>query len=239
MEHIVQRDGDQLFTTSEIIADRAEVEHRSVLQIIGKYEDDLAAFGPTAFEMRSQTRGGHPIRIAKLNEQQSTLVLTYLRNTDVVRKFKMDLVKAFYEMAQQLQQPLSEDQIVAQALQITSARIKELEPKAEAWDTLAGAKGDYSVEQAAKMLSRDDRILIGRNRLFTMMGDLGWTYRHGKRQSWHAYQPQVDNGRIVLRMSAAFQNQKTGEMELPAPTIRLTAKGVEALRVHLLKQVSA
>lgn len=144
----------------------------------------------------------------------------------------------FIEAEKRLNQPLDEIE-VAERYVAELKRNRELTPKAEAWDTLAGARGDYSVEEAAKMLSRDDQISIGRNRLFTVMGGLGWIYRWGKRQSWHAYQDQVDNGRLVLRMSSAFQNQKTGEMEVPAPTIRITAKGVEALRTQLLGQVAA
>ena len=123
--------------------------------------------------------------------------------------------------------------------QQTRQELETVKPLAEAWDTLAGAKGDYSVAEAAQVLSRDERITIGRNRLFEFMGELGWLYRHGKRRSWHAYQPQVENGRIVLKMSPAFQNAKTGELERPAPTIRLTAKGVEALRTKLLEAVAA
>lgn len=144
----------------------------------------------------------------------------------------------FIEAEKRLNQPLDELE-VAERYVAELRRNRELTPKAEAWDTLAGAKGDYSVEEAAKMLSRDEQISIGRNRLFNFMGELGWIYRWGKRQSWHAYQPQVDNGRLVLRIASAFQNQKTGEMELPSPTIRITAKGVEALRTQLLKQVAA
>lgn len=144
----------------------------------------------------------------------------------------------FIEAEKRLNQPLDELE-VAERYVAELRRNRELTPKAEAWDTLAGAKGDYSVEEAAKMLSRDEQISIGRNRLFNFMGELGWIYRWGKRQSWHAYQDQVDNGRLVLRIASAFQNQKTGEMELPAPTIRITAKGVEALRTQLLKQVAA
>lgn len=33
-----------------------------------------------------------------LNEQQATLLITYLRNTKPVRAFKKELVKAFFEM---------------------------------------------------------------------------------------------------------------------------------------------
>ncbi len=121
-----------------------------------------------------------------------------------------------------------------EAREIAEARAKELETPAAAWGIMVGAGSDYSVEQAAKMLSRDPDIELGRNRLFTLMQEIGWTYRQGSRNSWHAYQSQVDNGRLVLRMSAAFLNAKTGEMENPAPTIRITAKGVDALRARLL-----
>lgn len=123
-----------------------------------------------------------------------------------------------------------------EAKELAEARANELEVPAAAWGVMVAAHGDYAVDEAAKILSRDADIEIGRNRLFDFMATLGWTYRHGSRNSWHAYQSQVDNGRIVLRMSAAFLNAKTGEMENPAPTIRVTAKGIDALRTALLKR---
>lgn len=126
-----------------------------------------------------------------------------------------------------------------EAKELAEARAKELETPATAWGIMVAAGGDYSVEEAAKALSRDPDIELGRNRLFTVMQEMGWTYRQGARNSWHAYQSQVDNGRLVLRMSAAFLNAKTGEMENPAPTIRITAKGIDALRARLLDERKA
>lgn len=120
-----------------------------------------------------------------------------------------------------------------EAKELAEARAKELEAPAKAWDVMVSAHGDYAVDEAAKILSRDPDIEIGRNRLFTFMKEIGWLYRQGARQNWHAYQSQVDNGRIVLRMTAAFLNAKTQEMENPAPTIRITAKGLDALRSAL------
>lgn len=67
-----------------------------------------------------------------LNEQQATLIMTYQRNNAKVRQFKKALIMSFFQMAKQLQAPakqLSPDEIVAQALQITSARVRELETK--------------------------------------------------------------------------------------------------------------
>ena len=42
------------------------------------------------------------MKIYRLNEQQATLLITYLKNTEPVRKFKMNLVKAFFEMRDEL-----------------------------------------------------------------------------------------------------------------------------------------
>lgn len=89
-----------LVVTSETIAHGSGVEHRAVLQLINTYKDDLEQFGTSAFEMRKS--GGRPVRTAILNEPQSTLLMTFMRNTEQVIQFKVALVKAFYQMAQQL-----------------------------------------------------------------------------------------------------------------------------------------
>lgn len=136
---------------------------------------------------------------------------------------------------------LTEDQIVAQALQITSrrveqleARVIELEPSAKAWTHMASSAGDYLVGDAAKILSRDPAITIGRDRLFAFMAAEGWIYRgKGRRNGWRAYQTQVECGRLVEKMAPPFLNQKTGDMELPEPTIRITAKGLAELHRRL------
>lgn len=246
---IERTDNGSLIVSSLIIAEGAGVQHKNVLELITKNLADLEQFGTLAFETRKS--GGMPTRIALLNEQQSTLVMTYQRNTDQVKAFKLALVKAFFEMAKHLQAPatpampqsyseaLRELAANVEAKELAEARAKELEVPAKAWGVMVAAHGDYAVDEAAKILSRDSEIEIGRNRLFQFMADLGWTYRQGSRNSWHAYQSQVDNGRIVLRMSAAFLNAKTGEMENPAPTIRITAKGIDALRSALLKELAA
>ena len=131
------------------------------------------------------------------------------------------------------QQPKTLAERSMELIQDLHAEVAALAPKASAWDTMAGAHGDYAVDEAAKILSRDPNITVGRARLFAHMAERGWIYRHGARNRWHAYQSQVDNGRLVQRMSAAFLNHRTGEMEVPDPTIRVTVKGIEALRASL------
>ena len=131
------------------------------------------------------------------------------------------------------QQPKTLAERSMELIQDLHAEVAALAPKASAWDTMVSAAGDYAVDEAAKILSRDPNITVGRARLFAHMAERGWIYRHGARNRWHAYQSQVDSGRLVQRMSAAFLNQRTGEMEVPDPTIRVTVKGLEALRASL------
>ncbi|WP_068635026.1 Rha family transcriptional regulator [Thauera butanivorans] len=98
-EVVIERAGE-LVTTSLAIAEGTEVEHKNVLGLVRKYADDLDEFGRVAFETRPfETAGGMQRQeIAFLNEPQSTLLLTYMRNSDIVRGFKKALVRAFFEL---------------------------------------------------------------------------------------------------------------------------------------------
>lgn len=88
-------------TTSLAIAEGVGNPHKAVIQLVRQYQADLEDFGRVAFEMAPfVTAGGAQSReVAVLNEQQATLLMTYMRNNDVVRRFKKRLVHAFYEMA--------------------------------------------------------------------------------------------------------------------------------------------
>lgn len=93
---------DSAYTTSKVIADHAGVEHRAVSQLIRKYGTDLEDFGVTTFEMLKLNKTGRPTKVYKLNEQQASLIITYLGNTKEVRELKKRLVKEFYEMKEEL-----------------------------------------------------------------------------------------------------------------------------------------
>lgn len=85
------------FTTSEIIADMTKNSYRSVQRLIENYQSDFEDFGKVRFEITSNGK-----KVYQLNEQQSTLLLTYMRNNDVVRKFKRRLVREFYHAIEEL-----------------------------------------------------------------------------------------------------------------------------------------
>lgn len=95
-------------TTSLLVAKGVQVEHRAVLQLIRKYVPDFETFGSLIFETvkgKALPQGGFAksTEIAILNEPQTTLLLTFFKNTEIVRKFKVALVQKFYELRNQLQ----------------------------------------------------------------------------------------------------------------------------------------
>lgn len=119
----------------------------------------------------------------------------------------------------------------AEAHELAKVRITELEPPARAWLHLVDATGDYAVGDVAKMLSRDPAISIGPNTLFRWMGKHGWLYRRG--DDWHPYQERVDAGLLTSKANRPYWNSRLGVEVVPAPTVRVTAKGLHKLYVAL------
>lgn len=112
-------------------------------------------------------------------------------------------------------------------------RAKELEVPASAWSHMADSSGDYSVADAAKVLSRDPAISIGRDRLFAHMAGDGWIFRDRGTNAWKAMQSQVDIGRLVEKLGKPYLHEVSGEMRASDPTIRITPKGLQELHKRL------
>ena len=99
---LVYMDGKkEPYTLSSIIAECAEVKHRNLKILLNKHRADFEKFGKVTFKI-SPSEAGQNVRDYILNEQQATLLITYLRNTDPVKEFKTNLVKAFFEMRDEL-----------------------------------------------------------------------------------------------------------------------------------------
>lgn len=93
------------YTTDKIIAECAQVKRKVVSDLIRRYKTDLESFGILRFKnakIISEDGRGRPKKLYHLNEQQATLLITYLRNTEPVKAFKKALVKEFYAMRAEL-----------------------------------------------------------------------------------------------------------------------------------------
>ena len=96
---LVYMDGKkEPYTTSEIIAECAGVQHHTVTRLLRNHKERFTAFGFYGFEIHKLDGKGRPKKVYRLNEQQATLLITYLDNTLQVVEFKTNLVKAFFEM---------------------------------------------------------------------------------------------------------------------------------------------
>jgi phage regulator Rha-like protein len=92
--------------SSETIARGVEQQHASVIKLIRKHQSDFEAFGLVRFEIRPRRAGQHgggDVEFALLNEQQSTLLLAFMRNSPRVVEFKIALVREFFRMRDEKQ----------------------------------------------------------------------------------------------------------------------------------------
>lgn len=124
-------------------------------------------------------------------------------------------------------------EIEQKARQEAELHAKMLEGPASAWKELVEAEGDYSVADAAKVLSRDPNIDIGRDRLFMFMQSMGWVYRDQFTRKWKAYQTQLTTKRLAEKASRPVLNPKTGQWQVFEPSVRVTPKGLEDLHKRL------
>jgi phage regulator Rha-like protein len=111
MTQLVNLKGKDVFTNSMIISENAGIQHESVMRLLNRHKSDFSYFGTLRFtDLKSEnSKGGRPIKVCDLNEQQATLLLTYMDNTEQVRKFKVNLVDQFYKMKSALMQKQSSE----------------------------------------------------------------------------------------------------------------------------------
>ena len=93
---------NEAVTSTQVIASETDNDHASVIKMVRTYADDFRKFG--LLDFKSESTRGRPTEVALLNERQATLLITYMRNNEVVREFKIRLVQAFYELANRAKQ---------------------------------------------------------------------------------------------------------------------------------------
>ncbi|EDO6738462.1 phage regulatory protein [Campylobacter coli] len=89
-----------LVTDQNKISTISKVDINSIQKLIRNYKQDLECFGELGFELQKIAKTNK--KIYYLNEQQATLLLTYMKNSESVRNAKKVLVFAFYQMKEKL-----------------------------------------------------------------------------------------------------------------------------------------
>lgn len=106
---------------------------------------------------------------------------------------------------------------------------KELEaaaPKARTWDLIVSGDGSYTITDAAKTLASAG-VQTGPRILHRQLADAGWLYKN-QRNRWVAYQDHLNSGDLVEKPRPYIDED--GVAQLATPQVRITAKGLAALR---------
>lgn len=225
-------------TTSLAIAEGVGNPHASVIKVIRQNIADFEEFGMIGFEIQPKPtgqRGGSDTEYAILNEQQSALLLTYFRNNDTVKAFKKALIKAFFEMRDELnkrQAPaenLSRMDILQLAMQSEEERlrleqeklklehqIEEEAPRVAFAKQVEAAPDAISVAQAAKVIG------TGQRRLFAFLRQIGWISRRNE-----PYQTKIESGYLDVKLGS-WDHPDHGLKQ--SVTALVTGKGLSKLQ---------
>ena len=99
---LVYMDGKkEPYTLSSIVAGCTGLQHHTITKTIRKHQARFEQFGKVGFKIQAM-ESGQSTKDYILNEQQATLLVTFLKNTEQVANFKTNLVKAFFEMREEL-----------------------------------------------------------------------------------------------------------------------------------------
>ena len=84
---------------TRLLAQHLETQHESLFKLVTTHQGDFEELGKVRFQIgpSPDSRTGQSMKFALLNEDQAYLLLTYSRNTPIVRALKINLVKAFRE----------------------------------------------------------------------------------------------------------------------------------------------
>ncbi len=103
---LVTMHDDTPVVSHKVVAHYTGNDERSISRVLTSYMGDFCEFGQVRFKIapykNGQREGMSTEKTYLLNEQQATLLMTYLKNSDNVRKFKKALVKEFYALRQKM-----------------------------------------------------------------------------------------------------------------------------------------
>lgn len=125
MNELIKVRQNEIFTTSKIIAEGTNNQHHAIREIIKKYSNEISEFG-TLLISNEESSGGRPMEVFLLNEEQATFVITLLRNSSTVVKFKKELVRQFYQMRKFILEKQSEEWKASRQFNMTT-RMRETE----------------------------------------------------------------------------------------------------------------
>ena len=220
---LVLLQNNQLVTTSEIIAQSIEVQHKNTLALIQRYTCELEQLGLLAFQTRVKRADnkGEKTTFALLNEQQATFLISLSRNTPKVVEFKLALTKAFFEAREALNKSKVENKVEHQSyLKIfkdfclqhnySSEEIKMFDYLRE-----QALKQGYAIacaklkEQEKDKLLKDDEIAFSKETAKHIYEYLDWICKHRKEMMQTA-EDMREQSRTLMSIAEGYDVLRAG-----------------------------
>lgn len=246
------------FTTSLVIATETGNQHANVVELIRDNLGDLNEVGIVRFETEKLTEGrGRPTTYAALDEPAAALLMTYLRNSPVVKDFKKRLVREFYLMRAKLTaaaHPLVGTELVAAGLveavkqiEQRDARIHQLETKVTAdapkvtyvdtYVTDADLLSFSTVASSNNITEKALRELLIRKDWIYSQSDSRWSERKQQKVTRNRYSEKADKKRYFRRVENHEAPRFRGSEVMH--TLKVTPQGAEAIARLVAKELAA
>lgn len=258
LEHatpIVQVADGVATTTSMRVANGTHNEHASVLRLIRDNLADFEEFGRVGFEIAPfDTAGGIQRReVAILNEDHATLLLTYMRNNDVVKDFKKRLVREFSALRSMFASQTREQRMaigiaaMQEMLTERDALIHQLNTKAcidapkvtyvDTYVTDSDLLSFSTVASSNNVTEKALRELLIRKDWIYCQSDSRWSERKQQKVIRNRYSEKADKKRYFRRVENHEAPRFRGSEVMH--TLKITPQGAEAIARLVAKEVAA
>ncbi len=105
IESLLEFIDNEFRVSHRVIAKETNNLERSITKLITDNLSDFELFGTVRFQIaprKDGNYGGDQPKTFYLNEPQATLLLTFMRNNEIIKNFKIRLVKEFYRMREEI-----------------------------------------------------------------------------------------------------------------------------------------
>lgn len=238
MKNLVTLTGNsnQPVTTSKMIAEVFEKEHKHVLRDIDNLKD-VSNFGLMFFETTEPDSYGRPQRVYQMNRDGFSLLAMGFTGQKAL-EWKVKYIEAFNYMEQQLNTPElqmahgllaaktlieQKDKLIAEQKQI----IEEQKPKALFADAVSASDSSVLVRDLAKMI-RQNGMEIGEKRLYKWLREHGYVCKGSTMPTQKAMELELFE--IIVRTV-----ERGNGLPIETKTAKVTGKGQIYFVQKLLK----
>ncbi len=231
MKDLIKQIDGEARVSHRVIAENTQNEDRSISKLITDNKADFEIFGTLRFKIEGVVNNGkgEQPKTYYLNEQQATLLMTYLRNNEVVKKFKLALVRAFYDLKGKQTAPalpksykeaLQELIVKVEEIEKLENKIQEDKPLVSFAKSVEASVNAVLIRDWVKSLCEAEGVKIGQNRAYEWLRTNGYLMKNNE-----PYQKYMDNG-YFERVPYTFAGTSGTHLK---HTTKITGKGQIAL----------